>query len=60
MNRRVSTYFVTGSICRTIEDLQVIEECCQVCQKLFVVVILEESDTGEEGSSINKLTANLR
>lgn len=48
MSRRVSVgFFAIGSICTMRQDIRVVEECCQVCQKMFVDAMLEKSDTGE-------------
>lgn len=41
------------------KDIQVFEECCQLCQKLFVDAMLDKSGTGEVEGGTSKLTVNL-
>lgn len=48
-----------GSIYVTREDIQVVEECCQVCQKLSDAM-LEKCDIGEGQGGTSKLTVDLR
>lgn len=64
MNRRVNMvwgFFVIGNIYITREGIQVVEECCQVCQELFFSdAMLETSDIGEGQGGTSKLAVDLR
>jgi len=53
-------FFEIGNICITKGDIEAVEECGQVCQKLFVDAMLEKSDAGEGEGGTDKLTVNLR
>lgn len=52
-------FFMIGSICIMREDIQVDEECCQACKKVFVGVMLEKSDIGKGKVKINSESQNV-